>query len=100
MKFRVLVLVPLVPLVTLVLQPSLVAIPSRDLEPVAVRVLELLLVLVLALSPVLVLVRLQVKRLALVLLLVLVLPLERLRDLAGILELVLEVHLVPLAAVD
>ena len=47
---------------------------------------------------VLLLVRLQVKHL--VLPPVLVLPLERLQDLAGILELVLEVPLVPLAAVD
>ena len=57
-----------------------------------------------ALVLVLLLVRLQVKHLVLVLPLVLppvlVLPLERLQDLAGILELVLEVPLVPLAAVD
>ena len=56
--------------------------------------LELLLLVVLVLSLVLVLVRLQVKPL------VLVLPLERLQDLAGMLELVLALPLVPLAAVD
>ena len=56
--------------------------------------LELLLVLMMVLL-VLVLVLL-----VLVLVVLLVLPLERLQDLAGILELVLELPLVSLAAVD
>ena len=75
------------------MQPSLLANRSSDLEPVAVLVLVLLLVLVLVLL-VLVLV------LLVLLVLVLVLPLERLQDLAGTLELVRELPLAPLAAVD
>ena len=68
----------------------------------AVLVLALLLVLalVLLLALVLVLLVLVLVLLVLVLVLLLALPLERLQDLAGILELVLEVPLVPLAAVD
>ena len=75
---------------------NLLANPSSDLELVTVLVLVLLLVRLQVKH--MVLVRLQVKHLVLVL--PLALPLERLQDLAGILELVLEVPLVPLAAVD